>query len=129
MAERAETDIPQIPADSAKAEVASDAGTVGMSPPMLDVHAPHEALHTWKGFFIHIATIVVGLFIAVALEQSVEAINRHSEVAALREDLHQESRQILADAKKSEAAHLYEIRWLTARITQTQLAIRERHPI
>jgi hypothetical protein len=33
---------------------------------MLEVHAPHEALHTWKGFFIHIATIVVGLFIAVA---------------------------------------------------------------
>jgi ribosomal protein S27E len=25
---------------------------------MLDVHAPHESIHTWKGFFIHIATIV-----------------------------------------------------------------------
>jgi Rad3-related DNA helicase len=96
---------------------------------MLDVHAPHEVLHTWKGFFIHIATIVIGLFIAVALEQSVEAINRHREVAALREDLRQESRQILADARKSEAAHLYEIRWLTTRIAQTQLAIRERHLI
>jgi hypothetical protein len=96
---------------------------------MLDVHAPHEFLHTWKAFFIHIATIVVGLFIAVALEQSVEAIHRHREVAALREDLHQESRQILADANKSQAAHLYEIGWLTTRIAQTQLAIRERHPI
>jgi len=53
---------------------------------MLDVHAPHEVLHTWKGFFIHIATIVVGLFIAVALEQSVEALHRRHEVAALRED-------------------------------------------
>jgi hypothetical protein len=96
---------------------------------MLDVHAPHEGLHTWKGFFIHIATIVIGLFIAVALEQSVEAVNRHREVAALREDLRQESRQILADAHHSEAAHLYEIRWLTTRIAQTQLAIRERRPI
>ena len=28
---------------------------------MLDVHAPHEAVHTWRDFFIHIATIVVGL--------------------------------------------------------------------
>src|ERR1700735_1629762 len=116
MAERAETDIPQIPADSAKAEVASDAGTVGMSPPMLDVHPPRESLHTWKGFFIHIATIVVGLFIAVALEQSVEAIIRHHEAAALREDLGQESRQILVDARSSETAHAYEIRWLTRRI-------------
>jgi hypothetical protein len=129
MAERAEADISQGPADSAKAEVASDVETLKISRPMLDVHAPHEVLHTWKGFLIHIATIVIGLFIAVALEQSVEAINRHREVAALREDLRQESRQILADARKSEAAHLYEIRWLTTRIAQTQLAIRERHPI
>jgi hypothetical protein len=129
MADRAEPDIPQRPAGSAKAEVPIDAETLETTPLMLDVHAPHEVLHTWKGFFIHIATIVVGLFIAVALEQSVEAINRRSEVATLREDLHQESRQILADANKSQAAHLYEIRWLTTRIAQTQLAIRERHPI
>lgn len=129
MADRAEPDIPQGPADSAKTEVASDAETLEISPPMLEVHAPREVLHTWKDFFIHIATIVVGLFVAVALEQSVEAINRHHEGEALREDLSQESRQIIADARNSEAAHLYEIRWLTTRIAQTQLAIRERRPI
>jgi hypothetical protein len=39
---------------------------------MLDVHAPHETVHTWKDFFIHIATIVIGLLIAVGLEQTVE---------------------------------------------------------
>jgi hypothetical protein len=129
MENRAELNIHQGPTSVAKAELASNAETPEISQPMLDVHAPHEVLHTWKGFFIHIATIVVGLFIAVALEQSVEAINRHREVAALREDLRQESQQILADARKSEAAHLYEIRWLTTRITQTQLAIRERYPV
>jgi hypothetical protein len=32
---------------------------------MLDVHAPHEAVHTWRDFFIHIATIGLGLLIAV----------------------------------------------------------------
>jgi len=129
MADRVSPDMPRQPADSANAEVSSNAATPEISPPMLDVHAPHEVLHTWRGFFIHIATIVVGLFIAVALEQLVEAINRRHEVAALREDLHQESRQILDDARKSEASHLYEIHWLTMRIAQTQLAIRERHPI
>ena len=129
MADRVQPDIPQQPAGSVEAEMPIDAKTLETPPLMLDVHAPHEGLHTWKGFFIHLATIVVGLFIAVALEQSVEAINRHSEVATLREDLHQESRQILADANKSQAAHLYEIRWLTTRIAQTQLAIREHHPI
>jgi hypothetical protein len=40
---------------------------------MLDVHAPHEALYTWTGFCIHTSTIVVGLFIAISLEQTVEA--------------------------------------------------------
>jgi|GEM_PF-3654432 len=28
---------------------------------MLDVHPPHEAAHTWRDFFIHIVTIVLGL--------------------------------------------------------------------
>ncbi len=38
---------------------------------MLDVHPPHKAAHTFKDFFIHIATIVIGLLIAVGLEQTV----------------------------------------------------------
>jgi demethoxyubiquinone hydroxylase (CLK1/Coq7/Cat5 family) len=103
-------EISQLPGDNTKAEKRSDAKTPENTPSMLDVHPPHEALHTWKGFFIHIATIVVGLFIAVALEQSVEAIIRHHEAASLRKDLGEESRQILADARSSEAAHVYETR-------------------
>jgi hypothetical protein len=43
---------------------------------MLDVHPPEHAAHTWRDFFIHIATIVVGLLIAVGLEQSVELSHR-----------------------------------------------------
>jgi hypothetical protein len=105
-ADPADPNMPKGPANVAQAESASNAETPEVSPPMLDVHPPHEALHTWKAFFIHTATIVVGLFIAVALEQSVEANNRRHERADLREELRQESRQILADARKSEGAHL-----------------------
>jgi hypothetical protein len=104
MADRADPDIPQESADGAKAEVPQDADTRStpeISVPTLEVHAPHEALYTWKGFFIHIATIVIGLFIAVALEQSVEALNHGHERAALRADLQTESRQIIADARGS----------------------------
>ena len=54
---------------------------------MLDVHPPHSPTHTWKDFFIHIATIVVGLLIAVGLEQTVEAIHHHHQVAETREAL------------------------------------------
>lgn len=54
---------------------------------MLDVHAPHEEIHTWTAFLIHIATIVVGLVIAVGLEQTVEYFHHRHQVAEARESL------------------------------------------
>jgi hypothetical protein len=54
---------------------------------MLDVHAPHEPINTWKGFVLHIATIVIGLLIAVGLEQTVEYFNHRHEVREAREAL------------------------------------------
>jgi hypothetical protein len=54
---------------------------------MLDVHPPHHPTHTWRDFFIHIATICVGLLIAIGLEQSVEAIHHHEQVEHAREAL------------------------------------------
>ena len=58
---------------------------------MLDVHAPHETVHTWRDFFIHIATIVVGLLIAIGLEQSVEYLHHREQLHQLRHDLRAES--------------------------------------
>lgn len=55
---------------------------------MLDVHPPHESAHSWTDFLVHIATIVVGLLIAVGLEQTVEAVHHHHQVAELREQMH-----------------------------------------
>jgi len=57
---------------------------------MLDVHPPHNPTHTWRDFFIHIATIVIGLLIAVGLEQTVEAIHHRHQVAETREALRKE---------------------------------------
>jgi hypothetical protein len=54
---------------------------------MLDVHPPHEAAHSWRDFFIHIATIVVGLLIAIGLEQTVEFFHHRHQVAETRESL------------------------------------------
>ena len=39
---------------------------------MLDVHPPNEPVHSWRDFFIHIATITIGLLIAISLERCVE---------------------------------------------------------
>jgi hypothetical protein len=58
---------------------------------MIDVHAPHESTHTWTDFFIHIATIVIGLFIAIGLEQTVEYIHRSDQRRQLQADLRTEA--------------------------------------
>lgn len=39
---------------------------------MLDVHPPHEKIHGYKDFFLHLLTITIGLLIALALEGCVE---------------------------------------------------------
>jgi hypothetical protein len=59
--------------------------------PMLDVHAPHGTVHTWKDFSIHLGTIAIGLLIAIGLEQSVEALHHRRQVREMALKLHQES--------------------------------------
>ena len=54
---------------------------------MLDVHPAHRAAGSWKEFFVHIATIVVGLLIAVGLEQMVEFVHHRRELAQIRREL------------------------------------------
>src|ERR1700733_10097267 len=48
--------------------------------PMLDVHPPHHAASTWRDFFIHIITSVIGLLIAVGLEQAVEYLHQRHQL-------------------------------------------------
>jgi hypothetical protein len=57
---------------------------------MLDVHPAHHAASRWREFLVHIATIVLGLLIAVGLEQSVEYLHHRREVAETREAVHRE---------------------------------------
>jgi hypothetical protein len=78
---------------------------------MIEVHAPHESVHTWRDFFIHIATICVGLLIAIGLEQAVEAIHRSHERAELRESLQRESEQVVRDAVRLEEIMTADVKW------------------
>jgi hypothetical protein len=62
--------------------------------PMLEVHPPHTTPHTWRDFFIHIATITVGLLIALSLEQTVLLFHH-------REQRHQLEHDLRAEAEKN----------------------------
>src|SRR5260370_1035120 len=55
--------------------------------PMLDVHPAHHAASTWRDFLIHIATIVLGLLIAIGLEQTVEYFHHRHQLKEIRQEL------------------------------------------
>jgi hypothetical protein len=81
MADPVEPEIPQAPS-ATKVPV-----------PMLDVHAPHASIQTWTGFFIHIATITIGLLIAIGLEQCVESLHHLHQRHQLQHDLLEEAKR------------------------------------
>jgi hypothetical protein len=59
----------------------------------MEVHAPHEPIHSWRDFFIHIVTITIGLLIALGLEAAVEALHHRHQRHETREALHAEIEQ------------------------------------
>lgn len=58
---------------------------------MIDVHPAPHAAQTWREFLTHIATIVLGIIIAIGLEQVVEIIHHHHQRQNLEAALHNES--------------------------------------
>jgi hypothetical protein len=93
MADRTEPERSQVATDNVKPADSQATPNPENTTPMLDVHAPHETIHTWKSFFIHIATIVIGLLIAIALEQTVEYLHHREQRHQLLEDLRHEAEE------------------------------------
>jgi len=56
----------------------------------MDVHAPHEPVHTWRDFFTHLTIVTIGLFIALSLEAFVEYVHHRHLVHEARENIRQE---------------------------------------
>ncbi len=52
----------------------------------MDIHKPHAA-KSWKEFFIELGTVVIGILIALALEQAVEAAHDRSRAAQARQTI------------------------------------------
>ena len=57
---------------------------------MLDIHPAHHAANSWKEFFVHIATIVIGLLVAVGLEQTVEYFHHRHLASEARASIQRE---------------------------------------
>lgn len=56
----------------------------------MDVHPPHEPVHSWREALVHIAIMTVGLFIALMLEGVVEHVHHRELVRQARENIRRE---------------------------------------
>jgi hypothetical protein len=56
--------------------------------PMHEVHAPHQTIHSWKDFLVHIAAIAMGLLMAIGLEQTVEHFHHQHQAELIEEQMH-----------------------------------------
>src|SRR5205807_7027378 len=54
---------------------------------MIEVHPPHEKVHSWTQFFIHIAAITIGLLSAIGLEQMVVYFHHRHQLQEARGEL------------------------------------------
>ena len=59
-------------------------------PAVIDVHSPHEPIHGWRDFFLHLTTITIGLLIALSLEGFVEWQHHRHLVHEAKASLHGE---------------------------------------
>jgi hypothetical protein len=69
----------------------------------MDVHAPHEPIHTWRDIALHLGVVTAGLFIALSLEALVEHIHNRHLVAEARANIREEL-QINHDAAQKDIA-------------------------
>jgi hypothetical protein len=58
----------------------------------MELH-PMEGVHNWKQFFVHMAIVVIGVCIAIGLEQSVEWVHHRNQRSELQADLQDEARK------------------------------------
>src|SRR5882757_6824641 len=103
---------PELPAASPNEEPA----------PMLDVHPAHHAASTWRDFFVHIATIVLGLLIAIGLEQTVEYFHHQHQLRELAHGLVVDASLYLHVVDQLRVVNRQQIEDLTTRVQQLELA-------
>ena len=57
---------------------------------MIDIHPPQHGSITRRDFFVHLGIVILGILIAIGLEQTVEALHHAHERRALIENFRQE---------------------------------------
>jgi hypothetical protein len=70
----------------------------------MEVHPPHEPIHSWPQFFLHLFTISVGLLIALGIESAAEAVHHrhllHQAETDLRNEMTENRKQLAYDLQQ-----------------------------
>lgn len=96
---------------------------------MIEPHPPHSTPHSWKDFFIHIAVVVIGLLIAIGLEQSVEAMHHHRERQRLAAGLRDDTEKMIRDSARAEHFTDEMLVWVRGREQALSDAAHDKRPI
>src|SRR6185437_9475636 len=78
---------------------------------MIDIHPAHHAATSRREFFIHIATIVLGILIALGLEQTIEVIHHYHQRRQLEEDLREEAQHNVGTIQADEKSFAVYVNW------------------
>ncbi len=74
-------------------------------------------------------TICLGLLIAIGLEQSVETLHHHHELASLRHAMREDAEKNRREALALDTYELLEIQWLKSRMAQLRVALEQQQPL
>jgi hypothetical protein len=69
---------------------------------MIDIHPTHHGSFTLRDFFIHLFIIVLGILIAIGLEQTAEVIHHHHQRQQLEQDLRAEAQRNVGTIQANE---------------------------
>src|SRR4029077_6197589 len=87
---------------------------------MIEVHPPHENVHTWRQFLIHITAITIGLLIAIGLEQTVVYFHHRHQLQEARRELRVEEE----DNRRQLSKNLEAARTVTAELNANLALLR-----
>jgi hypothetical protein len=101
-------------------------------PAVIDVHPPHEPIHGWRDFFLHLTTITIGLLIALSLEGCVEWQHHrhlvHEAEASLRTEIQSNESglsNVLADVHNQQSILKHDVVVLDQMIKDPKAKIHE----
>jgi hypothetical protein len=57
----------------------------------MEIHPPQHGIQSWREFLLHMTTIVLGILIAIGLEQTVEWVHHRQERSQLQSELREEA--------------------------------------